>query len=595
LLPFARPEKAPLLTALVCTAALAGSTSLLAVLMGPAVASALRGSAPPADGVLAWLGVGGPGSDLRRLCVAIIGVAALKSAAQFGQGFLLQTSALRITARLRRAVYERLLALPQAFFQDKHSGELFTRFTTDAAQVELALTQTLASYLKDSLTIVSMLFTCLVLDWRLTLFLIGAGPVAGIVISSFARRLKRISRASQGALGLTTERLSEVIAQIRVVQSFRQESNELARFDVAQGRYLAEMRRSFFSRAAFTPVLETLGVMGLCAAILAAGRAMAAGLLSPDHLFTFFAAAMLLYQPVKALSSSGQLTASALASAERLMEILDAPDEDERRALPPLPPFSHQIRFEGVSFAYGPATPTSGEPILEDFNLTLARGERVALVGPSGAGKSTVAGLLLGLWNPQKGALTQDGAELARFSLSSWRAQLALVTQEPILFSGTIAQNIAMAREGATAQEITAAAEAAGVTDFSNSLAAGLDSEVGERGCKLSGGQRQRVAIARALVRKAPILVLDEATSSLDSATELAVDQSIQKLLEGRTALVIAHRLSTIRSADRILVMEKGKIVEEGTHDALVAASGPYARLWRSFVIEDPAPGASAA
>lgn len=585
LLPLLRPEAAPLALAVACSSVLALSTSALALVMGPLLRAVLLGTPPTDPG---WAGDAlrllGESPDqlsgwVRGLPLLLVAAAALKALTQFGQGFLLQRTAVRASARLRRELHDRLLAAPVPWVRGQHSGELFARFGSDVAVVEQALSQGLLAVGRDAVALLTLLATCAALDARLLGVILLAGPLAAWPISRFAKRVGALARSSQGVLGEATTLVAETLSLHRVIQAHGAEGQRQEAFIALQERYLGQMRRSFFLRAAFTPVLEMLGVLGLALGIGLGARAIAAGSISADHLLSFLAAALLLYQPVKSLSQTGQLFLGAQASVERLEPWLAAPVE-LRPAQPVALPGNAAVRFVEVGFRHAPER----EEAVRGLSFTLAPGERLALVGPTGSGKSTVAALLAGFERPTRGAIEVGGVALGALAPETWHRQLAWVSQEPWLVAGTVAENLRLGEAGREEGALWAALDAAGARAFVEAMPGGLQATLSERGQSLSGGQRQRLALARALLRDAPLVVLDEATSALDAETEAAVAHALRTLLKGRSALVIAHRLATIRDCDRILVLEQGRLVEEGSHDALLARDGLYAQLWRSHL-----------
>ncbi len=571
LFAFLKPHKARVALAVAVTLVFAGATSLYAYLLGPLLKVLLTGegarptlpllSRIPQGRLLVWL----PG--------LLVAAAVVRSAAQALQTYLMQSTGQRIVAQLRRALYARFLALPQAIVAQRHSGDLVSRFGADVQGVEFAVTFAFSSYVKDSLQIASLLLVCLSLDWRLFLLALAEIPLAALPLARFSRALKSVSERAQAGLGALASQVGESVANVRVVQAFRREEDERARFDAAQQAYLEVMKRSFLLRAAYSPVVEVVGVLSLAAALAWAGSAIASGSLTGETLLSFVASLMLLYQPLKSLSVTWQQVVQGMASARRVFEVLDEGGglPEPERAEPPT--FERELRLKGVGFSYG------AEAVLRGVDLDVPKGRTLALVGETGSGKSTLASLLLRFYDPTEGGVELDGRDLRRCRLADVRRLIAYVPQEPVLFAGALRDNVACGREGASEPEIVAALKAAHAWDFVRALPGGLDAPVGERGASLSGGQRQRIALARAFLADAPILLLDEATSALDNASEAAVQRGLEALLSRRTAVVIAHRLSTVERADEIAVLSGGRVVERGAHTELLARKGAYAAL----------------
>ncbi len=604
ILRFAAPYKGRLAAAVACMAVLSLATAAYVNLLGPALEFLFTGRA----GAMSGLGKFLPGSVdldatlarvdrmqiLAALPVVIIAVSVVKGFAYFGQFYLMGMVGQRVVADLRKALFDHLLTLSPGFFSRRHSGDILQRFSADVLSVETAISNAIASYVRDGLTVVVMLASCFILDWRMSLVAFGAVPLTLLPIVRLAKRLKRVTSHAQSTAGQLAEMVQEALSGLRVVQAYGMQRWESRRFADANARLIRILRRSYLVRAFSSPLMEVMGAAGLAAAIWWVGGRILTGELEPGKFFSFVGAVLLLYTPVKQLGRVGQIALQGAAAGERIFEILDAPSAvpDDGRAV--LPDFREAIRYEGVSFSYG------DRPVLRDLTLELRRGEVVALVGSSGGGKTTVANLLPRFWDVGGGRITIDGRDIREVTLASLRAQLALVTQETVLFNDTVRANIAYGRPEVPLAAVERAARLAQAHEFILALPQGYDTPIGERGVLLSGGQRQRLAIARAFLKDAPILVLDEATSALDAESEREVQRAIDELIgvhgdRRRTTLVIAHRLSTIRNADRIVVIADGAVVEVGRHDELVAHDGEYARLHRIFEGEAPEPARAGA
>ncbi|MBL8941222.1 MAG: ABC transporter ATP-binding protein [Archangium sp.] len=566
LVGFVRPWSGQIALATLAGVVAAIATAAWARLLGPLLEAVLKG------GDITLLGVTFQPADLAvKLPFAVVTMAVVKALSTWAHSGLMSTVAQNGLAALRKALYDRVLSLPPAWFEKRHSGELLSRFTADVAQVEFAVGTSLSSWLKDTLQTLALLGVCASIDGRLFLLTFLVIPGMVLPVSRFAKSARKAATRGQASLGALTQLASEHLQALPIVQAYRTEPAALAAFDAEQGRYLEVMKRSLFIRGAFTPTTEFLGIVGVAVALVFGAKQVALEPALAGHLVSFLAAALLMYQPVKSLSGNFSQVLVGLGAAERLFEVLDAAVEPERSeqvtAL-------ESLELNELRFSYG-----DGREALAGVTFSVKAGEHVALVGASGAGKSTVFSLLLGFSTASSGTLTWNGADVKQRSRRSIRDHLAWVPQEPVLLSGTVRENLWLAKEGASDAELWAALERAHATSFVKALPRGLDEPIGERGATLSGGQRQRLAIARAFLKAPSLLLLDEPTSALDAGTEQEVQAGLAELMTNRAVLVIAHRLATVRSADRIVVMEQGRVVEQGTWSTLMQANGSFARL----------------
>ena len=501
---------------------------------------------------------------------------------------------LRIVEQLRNEIGGKLLTLSPKFFGSQSTGSILSRMTNDVLLVRYAITDATMGFLRDGVRLFALVCATLWLDPMLGVLAVIILPLAILPVIRFGRKVRRLSRSGQDLLGSLTSILNEIIVGHRVVQSFRMEEFERARFSDEN----AESTRSFIRSEKYGALSgssnELLASIAVAGILLYGGYSVINGTRTPGDFIEFITAVLLMYEPLKKLSRLSNTVQSGVAAAERVFEVIDLAEDiaecEQPRELTSEKP---AIQFENLSFSYDSqpylAIQSSGnlqtlaEPewVLTDLSLSIAPGQTVALVGHSGCGKSTIANLLPRFYDPQSGAIRIDGVDIREYSLASLRSHVALVDQHTFLFDASVMHNISYGRKNATPDDVIDAAKAANAHDFIVDLPDGYDTMLGEQGLRLSGGQRARIAIARALLQDAPILVLDEATANLDSKSERLVQEAIDRLMLGRTVIVIAHRLATVRNADCIVVLSDGKIVEQGTHDELIALDSHYAALCR--------------
>ena len=481
-----------------------------------------------------------------------------------------------VMTKLRSDLYSKILELPIGFFTEQRKGDIISRMSNDANEVEWSVMSTLEGLIRDPLNIIIYLFTLVYISPALSLFLLVLLPLTGFIIGRVSRSLKKQSTASQEQLGTLMSILDETLGGLRVIKAFNAEKILRSKFFHTNDTLNHIRNRMNFRRDLASPMSEFLGVLVLSCILWFGGKLVLnhqAGL-NADSFITYILIFTQIINPAKSLSTAFYNAQRGSAAIQRIEEILQAPvtvtDHPDAKMLTA---FNHSIEFKNVSFAY------DDKIILKNINLTIEKGKTIALVGSSGAGKSSLADLVPRFHDVSGGELLIDGVNIKNYTLHSVRSLMGIVTQEPILFNDTIASNIALGVDNVTTQQIADAATVANALHFIQQKEEGFDSNIGDRGSKLSGGERQRLTIARAVLKNPPILILDEATSSLDTESERLVQDAINNMMQNRTSLVIAHRLSTIRHADEIIVLQKGEIVERGNHDQLLAHNGIYRRL----------------
>jgi ATP-binding cassette subfamily B protein len=508
--------------------------------------------------------------------IAVVAVLALASAMRF---YLVTTLGERIVADLRRDVFAHLTTLSAAFFDQARSGEMVSRLTADTTQIKSAVGASVSILLRNLVLFIGAAVMMVVTSPRLSGFVLAAIPVIVLPLVAFGRAVRRRSRAAQDTLAEASAYASELIGAVRVLQAFTNEKLAVGRFAAAVDRAFEAARTSTLARAFLTAFAIFLVFASVVVVLWVGAQDVLAQRISPGRLGQFVLYAVFAAGALGELSQVWGEISQAAGAAERLVELLAVKPSIEPPARPQkLPDAARaEVAFEDVKFSY----PTRAGPVLDGISFRVNPGERVAIVGPSGAGKSTIFHLLLRYYDPTGGSIRFDGVPVVAVDPLELRRHIALVPQDPVVFATSVRDNIRFGRPDASDAEVERAAELALASEFIGRLPQGFDTSVGERGVTLSGGQRQRLAIARAILREAPLLLLDEATSALDAESEKLVQAALERLMQGRTTLVIAHRLATVLSCDRTLVMDHGRIVEEGTHDSLAAAGGLYARLAR--------------
>jgi subfamily B ATP-binding cassette protein MsbA len=519
-----------------------------------------------------------PGGEIKALgmiCVLILCFIILKNIFLYLSIYVLTPMRNLIVNDMRTNMYKKILVLPVGYFNDQKKGDIMSRLTNDLSDVESSSINLLESLFREPVTIILFFAYLVVLSPQLTLFLILFLPVAGLIIGRIGRSLKMQSKQVQEKLGTILSTIEETLSGIRVIKAFNAEKRQLKKFDDQNDELLIIKNKALRRRDLASPVSEVLGITAVVCVLWYGGRLVLNNtFLDPGDFLAYILIFSQVIQPLKTLSAASYNIRKGAASVERIEHLINEEVSIKEIANPViLESFKDCIELKNVSFSY------EDKIILDDINLKIEKGKTIALVGSSGAGKSTLVDLIPRFHDTVGGEVLIDGINIKNYSLESLRNQMGIVTQEPILFNDTIANNIALGMENATENEITNAAKIANAYNFILQKEYGFNTSIGERGNKLSGGEKQRVTIARAVLKNPPILILDEATSSLDTESEKQVQDAINKLMNNRTSIVIAHRLSTIRNADEIIVLQKGKIVERGTHMTLMALNGFYRRL----------------
>ena len=569
LVKLARPHVAKFLLAMFCMLVVGGLTSALAFLVKPAL-----------DDIFMKKNM----MMLKWIPVAVIAIYLFKGFCNYVQIVLMSFIGQRVVADVRNQLYRAIQGQSMSFFTKHPTGILMSRITNDVNSMQGTVSEAVTSLLKDSFTLVCLVFVIFYRDWQLALVAMVIFPLTIYPIATFGRKMRSVATRTQVTMGTLTTLLQETISGARIVKAFGREDYECSRFSRENENLLRLTLKAVSISAISSPFMEFLGGVGIAAIVFYGGYQVIQGVSTPGTFFSFLTALLMLYEPIKRLTNVNNTIQQGIAGAQRVFSIIDTvPEIQNKTGAVPLPAIAKAIEIQNVTFRY------EDVPVLSRINLTVRAGEAVAFVGMSGGGKTTLVNLIPRFYDVSEGRILIDGLDVRDVTIESLRAQIGIVTQQTILFNDTVRNNIVYGDTTKTEADVVRAARAANAHNFIMNLPRGYDTVIGEQGTKLSGGERQRISIARALLKDAPILILDEATSSLDTEAEIEVQEALENLMRGRTTLVIAHRLSTIRNADRIVVLVNGEIVEEGTHEALLDKKGEYYRLYQmQFKNNDP-------
>lgn len=561
LLTYLNPYRFRLGAAFLCALLVAGLSAAYAWLVRP---------------VLDGLFISKDESLLLVLPIAILAVAVLKGVFNYGQNYLMNFVGNQVIGDIREQLFSKLVRLPVHYHDSNTSGRLVSRVINDVNQMANAVTGVLKDLFQQGLTFLAMIGVIIYQNWKLAAVSMIVVPLSVVTMARMGRRLRNLATRGQERMGDMASTLQETLAGIRMVKSFGREDEEAKRFRQSNDAFIHTTMKAIQVSSLGASHMEVIGVLGVAGIIWYGGYLVIHDEMTPGAFFSFLAAMFMAYTPIRRLSGANNTVQQALAAADRVFEVLDLPNEqDASGGNTELPAITRSLEFQQVEFRYE----GQGDAALMGIDLTIRAGEVIAFVGSSGSGKTTLVSLLPRFYDPTGGKILIDGVDLLSCSLRSVRGQIGIVSQEVVLFDDTVRNNIAYGRQGATPEDVTRAAQLAYAHEFIVRMPDGYDTLIGERGLKLSGGERQRLAIARAILRDPPILILDEATSALDTQSERIVQLALGNLMKNRTTLVVAHRLSTIQNATRIVVLDRGRVAEVGSHEELLRKGGMYKRL----------------